>query len=129
MYLEAKQQLFHCQAFDITIKSIEPRVFLPPQCHVFPGSAGAKVLLTPDHNVRIYDNDRAVLAEWSIFYVVFPGKKSLEACWAKGVPDKVGSLHVGYILASLYGTADIVESGRAVSDTPGDCSMISKGPS
>ena len=84
---------------------------MPPQRDVFPGSAGAKVLLTG----------------WLL--VVFPEKKSLEACWAKGVPDEVGSLHVGYILASLYGTADIVESGRAVSDTPGDCSMISKGPS
>ncbi|CAI7595801.1 unnamed protein product [Penicillium viridicatum] len=161
MYLEAKQQLLHCEAFNTTIKSIDPRAFLPPQRDVFPGSAGAKVLLTPDHKVRICDNDGALLAafrvnpdssdryhtsemlyryysmififqnqsKWSIFYAVFPEKKSLEACWDKDVPNEVGSLRVGYILASLYGTADIVESGPAVSDTPGNCSMISKGPS
>ncbi|CAG8908594.1 unnamed protein product [Penicillium egyptiacum] len=90
-----------------TIKTIDPRTFLPPQ-HIksirdaFPGSVGAQVLLTG----------------WLL--VVFPEKKSLEACWAKGAPDEVGGLRVGYILASLHGTAEIVESGRGVSDMPGD---------
>lgn len=90
-----------------TIKTIDPRTFLPPQ-HIksireaFPGSVGAQVLLTG----------------WLL--VVFPEKKSLEACWAKGAPDEVGGLRVGYILASFHGTAEIVESGRGSSDTPGD---------
>ncbi|KAJ5516029.1 hypothetical protein N7527_007589 [Penicillium freii] len=132
MYLEAKQQLLHCEAFDTTIKSIDPRAFLPPQRDVFPGSAGAKVLLTPDHNVRICDNDGALLAEpvrmVDLLHGV-SGEEITRGMLGQGSLDEVGSLHVGYILASLYGTADIVESGRAVSDTPGDCSMISKGPS
>ncbi|KAJ5942540.1 hypothetical protein N7516_002708 [Penicillium verrucosum] len=89
-----------------TIKTIDPRTFLPPE-HIksirdaFPGSVGAQVLLT------------------GFLLVVFPDKKSLEACWAKGAPDEVGNLRVGYILASFYGTAEIVESGRGVTDTPG----------
>ncbi|KAI3141939.1 hypothetical protein CBS147326_2026 [Penicillium roqueforti] len=51
--------------------------------------------------------------------ILFPEKKSLEACWDKGVPDEVGGLRVGYIIASFHATANIVESGRAVSSAPG----------
>ncbi|KAJ6184517.1 hypothetical protein N7519_005818 [Penicillium mononematosum] len=91
-------------ARDTVIKTINPRSFLPSQ-HIasirdaFPGSVGAQVLLTG----------------WLL--VAFPEKKSLEACWAKGVPDEVGGLRVGYILASLYGTAENVEFGRTVAIT------------
>ncbi|KAI2725560.1 hypothetical protein CBS147354_4731 [Penicillium roqueforti] len=90
----------------VNIKRINPRSFLEPQKvnlirEAFPGSIGAQILLTG----------------WLL--ILFPEKKSLEACWDKGVPDEVGGLRVGYIIASFHATANIVESGRAVSSAPG----------
>ncbi|KAJ5193414.1 hypothetical protein N7449_009556 [Penicillium cf. viridicatum] len=90
----------------VPIKTIDPQSFLQPQQvtlirEAFPGSIGAQILLT----------------SWLL--ILFPEKKSLEACWDKGVPDEVGGLRVGYIIASFHATANIVESGRAVSDAPG----------
>ncbi|KAJ5800686.1 uncharacterized protein N7518_002754 [Penicillium psychrosexuale] len=90
----------------VNIHRIDPRSFLEPQKvnlirEAFPGSIGAQILLTG----------------WLL--ILFPEKKSLEACWDKGVPDEVGGLRVGYIIASFHATANIVESGRAVSSAPG----------
>ena len=47
---------------------------------------------------------------------MFPDKKSLEDCWAKGTPDEVRNLRVGYILTSFCATANVVESGQAVNN-------------
>lgn len=90
---------------DIDVMLINPRAFLTPQVislirEAFPGSSGIQVTLTG----------------WVL--VIFPDKKSLVACWAKGVPNDVGSLRVGYILTSSFATATVVESGHAVTDNP-----------
>lgn len=91
---------------DVPIKTIDPRAFLQPQQvtlirEAFPGSIGAQILITG----------------WLL--ILFPEKKSLEECWDRGVPVEVGGLRVGYIIASFHATANIVESGRAVSGAPG----------
>lgn len=90
---------------DVPIKTIDPRAFLQPQQvtlirEAFPGSIGAQILITG----------------WLL--ILFPEKKSLEECWDRGVPVEVGGLRVGYIIASFHATANIVESGRAVSGAP-----------
>lgn len=90
----------------VNIERINPRSFLEPQKvtlirEAFPGSIRAQILLT------------------GLLLILFPEKKSLKACWDKGVSDEVGGLRVGYIIASFHATANIVESGRAVSSAPG----------
>ncbi|KGO58501.1 hypothetical protein PEX2_070020 [Penicillium expansum] len=90
----------------VNIERINPRSFLEPQKvtlirEAFPGSIGAQILITG----------------WLL--ILFPEKKSLKTCWDKGVTDEVGGLRVGYIIASFHATANIVESGRAVSSAPG----------
>ena len=87
------------------MKIIEPRSFLSPEeirsiRKAFPGSTGAQVLLTG----------------WLL--IMFAEKKAMEACWGKGTPDEIGSLRVGYTLASFQGTAETIESARGVSDKP-----------
>ncbi|KXG51690.1 uncharacterized protein PGRI_090830 [Penicillium griseofulvum] len=91
---------------DVPIEAIDPRSFLQLQQVIsireaFPGSVGVQILPTG----------------WLL--VLFLEKKSLEACWDKGVPCEVGGLRIGYLLESARATATPVESGRAVSGAPG----------
>lgn len=95
----------HVPVRDTSVVTIDPRAFLSPQVIIsireaFPGSLGVQIILTG----------------WML--VSFPDKKSLEACWAKGAPDEIGNLRVGYILTSCRATANVIESGQAVSNAP-----------
>ncbi|PTU25680.1 hypothetical protein P175DRAFT_0469193 [Aspergillus ochraceoroseus IBT 24754] len=95
----------HVPVRDVSVVTIDPRAFLSPQVitlirEAFPGSSGIQIILTG----------------WIL--VLFPDKKSVEACWAKGAPNNVGTLRVGYILTSCCATANVIESGQAVSDAP-----------
>lgn len=95
----------HVPVRDTSVVTIDPRAFLSPQVIIsireaFPGSLGVQI----------------ILSGWIL--ILFPDKKSLEDCWAKGTPDEVGNLRVGYILTSFCATANVIESGQAVSNAP-----------